>query len=92
MLPAAAVPAFDGKGSSFSNYDQQVRLWLRVANLEPPKRAPALIPRMDTAVRKVYVAAGSGIILSGDGADRLTNILRENFAPGAADSVYREVV
>ena len=42
--------------------------------------------------RKVYVAAGSRIILSGDGADRLTDILRENFAPGAADSVYREVV
>ena len=38
------------------------------------------------------MAAGSDIILSGDGADQILNILREYLAPGAVDAVYQQVL
>ena len=55
MLPSIAVPAFDGKGSPFLHYDQQVRLWCQMAHLEPSKQAPAMMLRIGSA--------GSGQIL-----------------------------
>ena len=46
---------------------------------------------MGTVARQVCANAGSNVIARGDGADKILNISREYFAPGAADSEYLEV-
>ena len=35
MMPTETAPFFDGEGESFSNYAEEVVLWIRAANLEP---------------------------------------------------------
>ena len=91
MLPTATVLPLDGRGASFFNYRQQVRLWRQVTNLGPAKRAPALISQMDVGALQLCMAAGSEAIMGGDGADKILTILREHPAPAAAGSVNREV-
>ena len=85
MIPDVVAPAFGGKGCPFLNYDQRVRLWRQVANLDF-----ALIRAI--VAREVSMSAGSEIISSGDVADQVPSILREYFAPGAAGSFYQDVV
>ena len=87
MLPAAAAPSFDGEGSSFFHYEQQVRLWGQVANSDPPGRASALILQMDTVASQGCMNAGIDASMSEAGADQILNTPRENFAPDAVDSV-----
>ena len=60
MLPAAAVPAFDGDGSSFPSYEEEVILWSQVANLEPGKKEAALILRIADVARQVCVTSAKG--------------------------------
>ena len=74
------------------HYDRQVRQWRQVANLEPSKLASALIPQMDSVARQVGMSAGGEIILNGDGADQVLNVLRKYFAPGEGDAIYRKLV
>ena len=33
------APAFDGKGSSYQDYEQRVALWNRTAEIHPAQRA-----------------------------------------------------
>ena len=90
---AACGPSesFGGKGPPFIDYEQQVRLWRRVANLDPSKRAAASILRIDTVARQVCLAAGSDFVVNNDGAERIVTILKDYIAPDAADSVDQEV-
>ena len=62
-----------------------------MSNFEPSKRASALILQIRWK-RHVCVSAGSEIVLNGDGADQILNILREYLAPGAVDAVYQQVL
>ena len=64
MLPAIAVPVFDGKGSLPLHDEQDVGLWCQVANVEPAKRASALI------LRKKCVSSGEDVIINNDGAQQ----------------------
>ena len=82
MLPAEKVPIFDGKGSSFKDYEQQVRLWVPIAHLEPSKRA---------GTRQVRLSAGGDRLESNHGAMYILDISMNYFALGAGDSIYREV-
>ena len=91
MPPAARVPGFDGKGSSYIIYEQQVRLWRQVANLDPSKRAAALILQVETVARQVCLAAGSDSVANNDGAEQILGILKDYFAPDAVDSAFQEV-
>ena len=73
MLPAIAVPAFDWKGSNFLHYERQVQLWSQETNLEPSKRASALVSQKESAARQVCMPAGNEIILN-NGAAQILDI------------------
>ena len=75
-----------------SNYEQRAKLWRQVTNLGPAKRASALIVQIDTRLRQDCMAAGSGVIADGDGAEKISTVLRDYLAPEAADSANQEVV
>ena len=51
MLPAVSVLPYDGKGSSFFNYDQQGNFWRQITNLETVERPSALTLQMDAVAR-----------------------------------------
>ena len=90
MLPTAAAPSLNDKGSPALNYEQQVRFWRREANLGPAKRASAFFLQMDVVARQVCKAAGSDAFMNGDDAERILNILREYPVPAAVDSVNQD--
>ena len=91
MLPAVSVPAFGGTGSSRFSYEQQVELWRQNTNLGPAKRASALPLQMDDVARQVCMAAGSAVIMDGNGLEKISSILRDYIAPAAADTANHEV-
>ena len=74
MLFAEKVPTLDEGGSSSQDYDKQVRLRLRMTQLEPPKRAAALILRRNLAARQTCMPAGGDHLESHDGALRILEI------------------
>ena len=91
MLPAENARVADGSGPSFLKYEQQAGLRRRVTNLDPSKRAVALILQTGAVARRVCLAAGSHVITNDDGVERALAILRDYFAPEAANSAYHEV-
>ena len=58
MMPTVNAPFSDGGGESFSNYSQEVVLRAQTTNLEPVKRASALILNVGPVAREVRMAAG----------------------------------
>lgn len=91
MLHLERVPSFGGKCSSFPNYKRRVKLWRQITNLGPAKRASSLILRRAAVARQVCAAAGSDVIMDGNGEGGMLSILRDYFAPGAPGPVYQEV-
>ena len=63
MLPSVIVLTFGGRGSSFFNYDQRVKLWRQGANLDPSRRPSALVLHMDAVARQDCMAAGGDAAL-----------------------------
>ena len=51
-----------------------------------------VIRQIDTRLRQDCMAAGSGVIADGDGAEKISTVLRGYLAPEAADSANQEVV
>ena len=92
MLPSASAPVFDEKGDSAINYAQQLELWRQVTNLDPVKRASALISYMDTGAREVCMAAGSDGIMDHGRARTDSDLSHDYFAPAAAVCVYQKIV
>ena len=80
-----------GRGGSFSNYAEEVELRYQVANLDPAKRASAPILKMGTVARRVCIPAGSDEIVDQEVMMRITQLLRDYFAPAAADAANQEV-
>ena len=74
ISPSANAPFFDGEGESFSNYALEAGPWSQVTNLEPAKRASALILKMGPVARQVSAAAGSDLIMAGRGGFGLPGI------------------
>ena len=92
MLPSANAPVFDGGDPSFNGYKQHVRVLRQATNLDPSKKAAALISQMEIVARQVCLAAGSDVVMGGGGAERISAILRDYLGSDAADSAYQEVV
>ena len=82
------APASDGQGANFFDREHQVRLGMRATRAELTARASLLASRP----RRVRLAEGGDILDRGDGASKILNILRNYFAPDAADAVRRQVV
>ena len=63
-----------------------------MANVEPAKRAQALILEMDRVARQACTSAGRDVILYNGGAQKILQISHERLAPNAVDAIHREVV
>ena len=59
------VPAFDGKGSSFQDYEQRVALWNRTAEIHPAQRASHLVLHMETFARQICLQSGGDSFMEG---------------------------
>ena len=81
------MQVFHGKGASFIEFEQQVRLWMQMTEMEPPKRAAALVVHMNSTARQVCLAVAGDHIAKNNGAEHVVNTLRDYFAPATADSI-----
>ena len=81
------VPTFDGRGADSLDYDRQVHLWMRTTRTEASARASVSILHMQPAQRRVASDDGSDILGRSDGVARISEVLRNHFAPEAADAI-----
>ena len=54
------VPTFDGKGSSFLDFEQRVALWNRTTDIPEERRASQLVLHMEPSARQVCLQNGGG--------------------------------
>ena len=81
---------FDGRGSSFLDFEQQVFLRIRTAKADFAIRAYPSALHLRSAPREVCIAAGADFVSNQDGAARISDILRKFFAPDAADAIHQQ--
>ena len=91
-MPTVNVPSSGGRGESFANYAPEVELWNRVTNLDPIKRASAVVLHISPVAREVCVAADNDQLLDQSGAAKILQVSRDYFASEAAGPIYQEVV
>ena len=87
----AHVPAFDGKGSSFLDYEQRVISWNRTTDIHPDKRASLLVLHMDPIARQVCLHSGGDAFMDGVDVTSILQILKHYFLPDATDQVFQDV-
>ena len=104
MLRAEKVPAFDGQGASFQDYEHRVRWLIRLAKLEPSGRASAAVSRVNSVARPASLSGGDDHLDNNNGVTiriittttiwiiTMLGILRNYCPPEAAESSYQEVV
>ena len=83
---------FDGKGSSFLDYEQQVRLRMCATRTDPASRASAVVMHVSSVPRRVCSSAGGGHVDDQDGVAQILGILRSCFAPGDEDAIYQQAM
>ena len=81
----AEAPKFDGSGGSSANYEAKVLLWRRAPAMDPAKKAIQSLLHMSDVARRVCLSVGRDVIDSLDGAEQISRIARERFAPGDID-------
>ena len=54
------VPCFDGKASSFLDYEQRVTLWVRSTDVPTERQSTLLILHMDPTARQVCMFNAGG--------------------------------
>ena len=91
LAPTANAPSFDKTGESFPNHAREVRPRSRAASFDQAKRASAPILNLGPVAHEVCVAVGGDQIMHQGGVVAIMHLLRDHFASGTADSVYREV-
>ena len=83
-----SVPFFGGKGESCSNNAREVELRSRVTNLEPTRRASALIMNIDPVAREARKVAGNDQIMDPDGVPKILQVPNDYLAPDAVDPIH----
>ena len=91
MWGNAFVPSFDGKASSFLDYEQRVQLWLNTTEIPEEKRATSLLLHMDTVARQVCLNSGGDVMMNGADAALVLQALRQYFQPDAVDQVFQQI-
>ena len=86
------VPSFDGEASLSADYEKKVALWNQISPWEPRKLAANLLLRMTDVAQKVCMEAGKVHIRNIVGAQQISRIPRERFAPGAIGAIFQDVV
>ena len=86
------VAALGVRGSPFLDSEQQVFLRMRAAKTGVASRAPLLVLHMHSAARQICLAVGGNYLGNQYGVTGIPVILRNYFAPDAADAIYRQVM
>ena len=86
------VPVCVAKGTSFLDIEQQAQLWMRATKMDPAIRAPFLVLHEHSAPRQVCLSEGGNYLGNRDGVARILEILRNYFAPEAADAIRPQVM
>ena len=86
------VPCFDGKASSFLDYEQRVTLWVRSTDV-PTERQPALlILHMDPTARQVCMYnSGGDTLMAGCDVQLVMRTLRDYFQPDTFDRIFTQM-
>ena len=87
----AQAPTFDGKRSSFLNYEEKVLIRKNISPLLPEQKASHMLLHMADVARKVCLAVGKDVVGNAEGVEQILNILRNRFAPDKADCIYQDV-
>ena len=64
-----------------------MELWNQVTNLDPARRASAVILHIDAVAQEVCMAAEGDVIMDQEAVEKIMELLRDHFAPGTVDSV-----
>ena len=89
--PIHYVPAFDGKASSYLDFEQRVMLRNGSTDVPMERRAALLILQMDAAARRVCLHTNGDTLMEGDDVLPLLRALRDSFRPHAIDHVFEQV-
>ena len=85
------MPTFDGKGSSFLDFEQRVALWNRATDIPAGRRASQLVLHMEPFARQVCLQNGGDSFMEGVAATEVLQVLKQYFLPDASDHVYQDV-
>ena len=85
------VPTFDGKRSSYLNYEEKVLIWKNISPLQADQKAPHLLLHMNDVARKVCLTVGKDAIGNLDGAEKILKILRHRFAPDKVGCIFQDI-
>ena len=85
------VPTFDGKGSSFQDFEQRVALWNRTTEIQPDRRASQLVLHMEPFARQICLQSGGDSFMDGVAAMEVLQVLKQYFLPDASGHVYQDV-
>ena len=85
------VPAFDGRDSSFLDYEQRATLWNRATDIPPEKKSTLLISHMGPTARQVRPVSGGDTLMQGDDVMAVAHVLRNYFQPDAVGHIFKQV-
>ena len=85
------MPTFDGKSSSFMDFEQRVALWNRTTEVHPAQRASRLVLHMTPFARQICLQNGGDTFMDGVEVAEVLQELKQYFSPGASDHVYQDV-
>ena len=86
------VPSFDGKASSFLDYEQRVALWVRSTDVPVERQSTLLILHMDPAARQVCMNnAGGDTLMAGCDVQLVLSTLRDYFQPDTFDRIFTQM-
>ena len=71
------VPTFDGKGSSFMDFEQRVALWNRTADIPAGRRASQLVLHMEPFARQVCLQNGGDSFMEGVAVNEVLQVLKQ---------------
>ena len=86
------VPSFDGKASSFLDYEQRVTLWVRSTDVPVERQSALLILHMDPTARQVCMYnAGGDTLMAGCEVQLVLRTLRDYFQPDTFDRIFTQM-
>ena len=85
------MPTFDGKGSSFQDYEQRVALWHRTTDIPADRRASQLVLHMEPLARQICLQNGGDSFMDGVNVAEVLQELKQYFSPDASDHVHQDV-
>ena len=86
------APSFDGKASSFLDYEQRVALWLRSTDVPAERQSTLLILHMDPAARQVCMLnSEEDALMTGCDVQLVMRALRDYFQPETFDRIFTQM-